>query len=61
MTKNICLNCKRTEEQTPLLALTFKGETKHICPQCLPVLIHKPHQLADQFPGAEITPAHHAH
>ena len=29
-----CLNCNRTDEQVPLLHLTFKNETKYICPQC---------------------------
>jgi hypothetical protein len=46
-----CLNCEKTEQEIPLLHLTFKGETKHICPQCLPVLIHKPQVLADKLPG----------
>jgi len=56
MDKPNCLNCNRTDEQTPLLALTFKGETKHICAQCLPVLIHKTHLLADKLPGVEVPP-----
>ena len=51
-----CLNCNRTDQQVPLLTLTFKGETKHICPQCLPVLIHKPGQLSEKLPGMEATP-----
>lgn len=50
MTVSNCLNCKRTDEQVPLLSLAFKGEEKYICPQCLPILIHKPHQLADKLP-----------
>jgi hypothetical protein len=51
-----CLNCNRTDVQVPLIALTFKGGTKYICPQCLPVLIHKTQQLADKLPGVEIAP-----
>ena len=51
-----CLNCNRTENQVPLILLTFKGEAKHICPQCLPVLIHKPQKLAEKLPGIEIAP-----
>jgi hypothetical protein len=54
--EKVCINCNRTDEKIPLIALTFKGETKHICPQCLPVLIHKTQQLADKLPGVEITP-----
>lgn len=50
----VCLNCERSEEKTPLLVLTFKGESKYICAQCLPVLIHKTHLLAEKFPGMEI-------
>lgn len=46
-----CLNCGKTEHQTPLLSLTFKGDSKHICAQCLPILIHKPQQLTEKLPG----------
>ena len=58
MTEQIktCLNCNRTDGQVPLMHLTFKGETKYICPQCLPVLIHKIHLIADKLPGVEIAP-----
>ena len=51
MTEHVCLNCNRTEQEIPLLHLTFKGETKYLCPQCLPILIHKPHLLVDKLPG----------
>ncbi|MBE0670644.1 MAG: hypothetical protein IH588_08660 [Anaerolineales bacterium] len=51
-----CLNCGRTDEQTPLLLLSFKGKENYICAQCLPVLIHKTHLLADKLPGMEIAP-----
>ncbi len=62
MKQPACLNCERTEHQAPLLTLTFKGETKHICAQCFPILIHKIHQLADKLPGVEIAPtAAHGH
>lgn len=50
----VCLNCKRTDEQMPLLHLTFKNETLYICPQCLPTLIHKTHLLAEKLPGIEL-------
>ena len=57
---HICLNCSRTEEQVPLLVLTFKNETNYICPQCLPQLIHKPQLLAEKLPGMEVkAPAEH--
>jgi hypothetical protein len=51
MMEHECLNCGKTEEETPLLDLTFKGESKHICAQCLPILIHKPHLLVEKLPG----------
>ena len=51
-----CLNCNRTEEQIPLLNLNFKGGEQYICPQCLPLLIHKPQVLAETLPGMEATP-----
>jgi hypothetical protein len=56
MTEQKCINCERTDEQIPLVHLTFKGETKFICAQCFPTLIHKIHLLADKLPGVEITP-----
>ncbi len=55
--EKICLNCNRTDEQTPLISLSFKGEAKYICAQCLPTLIHKTHLLADKLPGIDVTPA----
>lgn len=51
---NVCVKCKRSEEITPLLRLTFKGEEKFICAQCLPLLIHKTQLLVEEFPGIEI-------
>ncbi len=58
-TKKTCLNCGRGENVIPLLQLSFQGEAKHICPQCLPTLIHKIHLLADKLPGAEMTSTDH--
>lgn len=57
MTEPTCLNCNRTDKQAPLLTLTFKGEAKHICAQCFPILIHKIHLLEDKLPGVEIPPS----
>lgn len=53
-TTKTCVNCNRSEEKTPLLVLTFKGEEKFICAQCLPLLIHKTHLLVEKFPGIEL-------
>lgn len=60
MTELACINCNRTDQQVPLFHLTFKGETKHVCAQCFPILIHKIHLLADKLPGVEVgAPATH--
>lgn len=53
-----CLNCDRSEAETPLVTLRYAGEPAWICTQCLPVLIHHPEQLAGKLKGAEnILPA----
>jgi hypothetical protein len=57
MEEKACLNCGRTDEKAPLLNLVFKGESKYICAQCLPILIHKIHLLEDKLPGVEVPPA----
>lgn len=51
-----CINCNRTDVQILLITLTFKGDAKYICAQCLPLLIHKTHLLADKLPGVDVTP-----
>ena len=60
MNEPICLNCGKSEQEIPLLRLTFKGEPKYVCPQCLPILIHKPQQLVEKLPGfvPSATPPH---
>lgn len=56
-----CLNCNKTEQEVVLLDMRYQGKKVYICPQCLPVLIHKPGNLADKLPGAEKfgPPEHH--
>jgi len=56
MTEKFCIHCNRTDKTIPLIALLFNGEEKYICPQCLPVLIHKTHLLADKLPGIDSAP-----
>jgi hypothetical protein len=48
-----CLYCDKDSELTPLISLAYRGETYWICPQHLPILIHKPENLAHKLPGAE--------
>jgi hypothetical protein len=54
----VCLNCERTVDEVPLLALAQRMGTSHICPQCLPILIHNPQQLLSKLPGAEALHPH---
>jgi hypothetical protein len=64
MNEKICINCDRTDKQIPLLLLTFNGEEKFICPQCMPIIIHKTQMLADKLPGMDLDsapPAPHQH
>ena len=53
MSEKTCLNCGRNSNEIPLLTLEFRGEIYKLCPQCLPVMIHKPQNLAGKLPGAE--------
>jgi hypothetical protein len=48
-----CLNCERSENEVPLILLSFRGIEKSICPQCMPVIIHKPQNLVEKLPGFE--------
>jgi hypothetical protein len=36
-----CLNCGRTEAQTPLVAWRYQSRELWICPQCMPAFIHE--------------------
>ena len=47
-----CLVCDRTEQQVPLIQLQYRGQPYWICPEHLPILIHKPETLAGKLPGA---------
>lgn len=44
-----CLSCGKTDSDTPLLVLQFAGKAAHICPQCLPILIHHPDRLMEKL------------
>jgi hypothetical protein len=62
MSDKTCLNCGRTSQEIPLLTLDYRGETYQLCPQCLPVMIHKPQNLVGKLPGAEnFEPTNHEH
>ena len=50
---NVCFYCKITEQEVPLIHLVYRDESLFICPQHLPLLIHKPEQLAGILGGME--------
>ena len=56
-----CIVCEQDSQQVPLLPFEYQGKTHYICPQHLPILIHKPASLADKLPGLEAisAPEHH--
>ncbi|MBC8496175.1 MAG: hypothetical protein ISS57_07710 [Anaerolineales bacterium] len=48
-----CVHCERTSEQVPLIQMNFQGNHYWICPQHLPIVIHKPQMLVGKLPGVE--------
>lgn len=59
-TEHACLQCGQTSQEIPLIRLEYRGETYWICPQHLPLLIHKPWTLSEKLPGAEkLQPGQH--
>jgi hypothetical protein len=51
-----CLNCNRSENEIPLITLTYSSRPAFICSFCLPLLIHHPDQLIGKLEGAEKIP-----
>jgi hypothetical protein len=49
----ICIYCERSSADVPLIPFEYRGKPYAICPQHLPILIHKPAQLAGRLPGLE--------
>lgn len=55
-----CLNCARSENDIPLVTLSYSGKPMFICSHCLPMLIHHPETLIGKIDGVEnIPPAEH--
>ena len=48
----VCLSCGKGEEEIPLLMMQYAGKQVHICPHCLPVLIHHTERLAEKIAEA---------
>jgi len=51
-----CLNCGSSETAVPLVAIRFNGQGNWICSQCMPILIHNAHRLAEKLQGVENLP-----
>ncbi|WP_166961355.1 hypothetical protein [Yeosuana marina] len=49
----VCIVCKKSSEETPVTKFHYKDSTFYICPQHLPVLIHKPEELVGLLDGAD--------
>jgi hypothetical protein len=48
-----CAVCGHGDDDAPLVALSYRGDSLWICPQHMPALIHDPGQLSGLVPGAE--------
>ena len=48
-----CSYCQRDVDEVPLIPVKYQDTKSWICPQHLPVLIHKPENLIGKLPGAE--------
>ncbi len=48
-----CLYCGVESSKAPLIALIYQDKPYWICSRHLPILIHKPQELAKKLPGAE--------
>ncbi len=42
-----CVKCERTSAEVPLLQLHYQGHDYWICPQDLPILIHRPWLISE--------------
>jgi hypothetical protein len=56
-----CIYCERDSQQVPLLTFEYRGADYRVCPAHLPILIHKPGNLAEKLPGTEEWPASAEH
>jgi len=48
-----CLVCKKSAEEIPVTKFYYQKSIFYICPQHIPVLIHKPHELVGLLDGAD--------
>jgi hypothetical protein len=55
MAQHKCLSCGRSDNDVPLVTLSYTGASLWICPQCLPALIHHPAKLTGKIPGFKVS------
>ncbi|HET7089863.1 MAG TPA: hypothetical protein VFL17_14595 [Anaerolineae bacterium] len=53
-----CINCERSVGEVPLIPIVHRDGPAHICPQCLPILIHQPDALTGKLAGVESLQPH---
>ena len=56
-TQTNCRLCGLSEMHIPVVQARYAGEPIWVCSRCLPILIHKPEQLAGTLANAEQIPA----
>lgn len=49
----VCIVCKKSSMEMPVTKFHYKDSAFYICPQHLPVLIHKPEELVGLLDGAD--------
>lgn len=50
--QSVCLSCGKGEDEIPLVVLQYGGKWIHICPHCLPALIHHTERLTEKISEA---------
>jgi len=56
-TEQVCVFCKRNQDEVPLVQLAYQQVNYWICPQHIPLLIHEPHKLVGMIDDADKFPA----
>ena len=49
-----CIFCEQTTDDMPLIQMKYKENVVWICPQHMPVIIHKTPQLKEIFPDVNV-------
>lgn len=52
-TQDVCLNCRRSEEQIPLTTWRYQGQELWICCECTPLIIHQKEKLLAKWQAAQ--------